>query len=46
MATDRVFPKKEVGGPSWVTLGPQFAMKARADRAKASLFVSGVAYFL
>ena len=36
MVTDRVFPKKEVGGPSWVTLGPQFAMKACSDATKAS----------
>jgi hypothetical protein len=46
MATDRVFPKKEVEGPSWVTLGPQFAMKARSDPTKASPIVSGVADLL
>jgi hypothetical protein len=46
MVTGSGFLSSEVRGASWVTLGPQFAMKARADRAKASLFVSGLADFL
>jgi len=46
MVMGSAFLSSEVRGASWVTLGPQFAMKARADRAKASLFVSGVAGFL
>jgi hypothetical protein len=46
IVTDRGFPKKEVGGASWVTLGPQFAMKPRSDATKPSLFASDAADFL
>ena len=34
MVTDRAFRPSEVRGASWVTLGPQFAMKGRSDRVK------------
>ena len=40
MVTDRVFPQKEVGGPSWVTLVPG------SDATKPSLFASDAADFL
>ena len=42
MVTDRAFLKKETMWPSWVTLGPQFAMKARSDARKASRIVSAM----
>ena len=37
------FKSSEVRGASWVTLGPQFAMKPAVAATKPSLFVSGVA---
>ena len=46
MVMGSAFLSSEVRGASWVTLGPQFAMKPAVAATKPSLFVSGVAYFL